>query len=109
MIIIARHWKPIKDEHYEPVKPNLSVTPAQMETMTAQGRSISTSSLENFIYFNGDQLDGLPLDLQRGQDMNTIWEASQAAKSKIRSLARQRSRKLHDMQLEQTVAKGGAV
>lgn len=102
-------WHPVRDEHYEPVKPNLSVSPADMERMTAQGKSISTSSLENFIYFNGDQLDGLPLDLKRGQDMNTIWEASQAAKSKVRALARARSRKLHDLQVEQTVAKGGAL
>lgn len=98
-------WKPKYDEYWQPVNPRLSVSPKDMELMTAQGRAVSVSSMENFIFYNGDQLDGLPLDMQRGQDMNSIWEAEQVARHKVRNLAHKRSRELHDMEMRQ---KGGA-
>lgn len=82
-------------EHYKPVNPNLAVTPKDMEKMTAQGRSISANSLENFIYFNGDMLDGLPIDMCRGVDINDIYQASQVSKAKMSRLRTKRAREIH--------------
>lgn len=106
MVIVQRYHKNIPQEHYLPVNPHLSITPKDMERMTLQGKSISTSSLQNFVYFNGDQLNGLPIDMCRGVDMNDIYEASQSAKGKTGRLRTERARQIHKAE-QASKMKGG--
>lgn len=105
-MIRTRHFVNVYSENYKPVNPHLAVTPVDMENMTNKGRSVSTAALENFVYYNGDMLDGLPLDMVRGSDMNDVWEAAQTAKGKVNRLRTKRARELHDMQMRQQ-EKGG--
>lgn len=99
--IVTRYVRNVFQEHYKPVNPYLAITPRQMEEMTMQGRAVSTQSLANYEYFNGDQLDGLPVDLVRGVDINSVWEASQDTKQKMAKLRTRKARELHRMQVKQ--------
>lgn len=100
-MIVTRFWTNTYQEHFKPVNPNLAITPAQMEHMTLQGRAVSTSALDKFAFFNGDQLNGLSLDMVRGADINDVWEASQNTKGKLSQLKTKKARDLHRMALRQ--------
>lgn len=79
----------VLDEHEPQVLSNLAVTPADMENMTVQGKAIASAQLEPYAYYPPlTAADGLPLDFRRGVDINTAWEASQDAKSKVRAAAK---------------------
>ena len=87
------------------VKSNQAITPSQMDKLTSQGRSISSSSLESMSYHdNIKDFEAMPLENQRGIDMNIAWEASQDAKSKIKDFKRNQKRQQHVQNPTQAIA-----
>lgn len=77
-----------KRKYYEtPVQNGLTVTPAQMAELSAQGIPIGTQQLQG-IY--EDKVDGRSYDVSpenlRGVDMNDLWNMRQDTKNKLRNL-----------------------
>lgn len=72
------------DENFQPVQPNLSLTPKDVRQLTERGISVSTQNL-GIVTDTDTPSDYLPLEHQRGTDLNTAWEASYRAKEKLMS------------------------
>lgn len=72
-----------------PVQSGLSLSPKDIEQMTARGRSASIGSIDDRIYWS--HTDDVPLEHRRGMDINSVWEQSR--------LARRRIMDAHDKQL----------
>lgn len=64
-----------------PVQSGLSLSPKEIESMTARGRAASMGSIDDRIYFSHS--DEVPVEHKRGMDINRVWEESQLAKKRI--------------------------
>lgn len=71
------------------VDSSLSMTPAQMQRLTSQGRAVSLANLENVSFF-GNEIDvkDMPLEYTRGIDVNTLWEQSRISEKKIKDFSK---------------------
>lgn len=69
---------------------NMAITPSQIATLTSEGKSISMHQLDGSLFY--PQLaDGvLPMEFQRGVDMNDCWEESERASEKVREFTKQK-------------------
>lgn len=67
------------------VRSGLSPTPAQMWDLMKQGKPISSFELDPKLFNDGDpyQTYDIPLDQQRGIDINDMWNAQQDGKRKF--------------------------
>lgn len=73
------------------VQPGLSLSPSQIERLTAQGHAAALGSLDGYEYY--DSLPpgaDVPIEDKRGVDINVIWRHSKAAQQKINE-ARQKA------------------
>lgn len=96
----SRLNKPIRtahivDDSFEPVVPNLAVTPAQMSQMAARGIPIAAQSLDSFVDGVSNPSYDLPIESQRGIDVVQVWDAQKSARKKIIS-AHQTDKVLYD-------------
>lgn len=69
-----------RKEHEEIVRPHLAYSPQELDELRRSGKAISNSAIES-LYYDGEVINGdfsLPLDSQRGVDINDMWERSQA-------------------------------
>lgn len=83
-----------------PVMPGLSVTPVDMETMTAVGRSVSSHALSDLTYNDGyASPSDLPLPLHRGRSQNDNWELMQHIRGKVRKVEQLRALEAADAKL----------
>lgn len=66
------------------VKPGLTMTPAQVADLTNRGIAVSTQNA-SFVPESDINPDSWEVDLmhQRGSDLNELWQAERAARSKI--------------------------
>lgn len=69
----------------ERVQPGLSLTPSEIEHLTARGQAAAVGSLESAMYFDPVNIDknDIPVQYRRGVDLNTVWRASRNASKKI--------------------------
>lgn len=65
------------------VRHGLSVPPSKMIQMAEQGVSISTTNATQFYDGSDNPSFDLPLDVQRGIDVATLWEEQRSIKSKM--------------------------
>lgn len=76
-----------KRKYYEPiVQNNLAVTPEQLAEMTAKGIPISTNNLSGGFEETTTSGHDVPMEFQRGVDLNDVWNAKETAKKKARKL-----------------------
>ncbi|MBR3412077.1 MAG: hypothetical protein IKG81_05250 [Bacteroidales bacterium] len=69
---------------------NMSITPSQIATLTSEGRSISMHQLDGSLFFPNVADGVMPMEFQRGVDMNDCWEASENASEKVRRFAKEK-------------------
>lgn len=79
--IVAAHTP--FDVHEVRVKDGLSYTPAEMNDLTAKGRSVSLETLSGLSYFEAVDGDTLPIHMQRGVDLNDAFEAQYDSHEKM--------------------------
>lgn len=76
------------DTHFLPhettVQPHLAYDIRDVDELTKQGKSISMPSLDS-MYYEGSEncTPDVPLDMQRGVNINDVWLASENAKDKL--------------------------
>lgn len=88
------------------VKNGLSVTPAQMDTMTLTNKAVCQHQLDGMMYTDGTvSPSDLPLVYRRGVDFNTTWEYSQKLGQKLRDL--KRSQNLRQLATADAVSQEG--
>lgn len=63
------------------VQPNLALTPYDVKKLTERGISVSTQQLA--VVNDAESAGLLPLEQQRGVDINVVWEQSIIAKETI--------------------------
>lgn len=74
-------------EYEEPVNPHLAYDLSQLDELRKQGKPISQSNVES-LYYDGDvnvSFD-LPLDQQRGVDINDMWTADRDSSARRASV-----------------------
>lgn len=72
------------------VKQNQSVTPAQIAELTSKGMAVS--NYNNLVFDEGlPNPPSLPLEQHRGVDVVDVWNASQTASKKLRSVMKSAS------------------
>lgn len=85
-----------KHDAFESTKQGLAVTPSDMSNMLSRGIPISAQINEE-LFFDG--LDNpsfdIPIEEQRGVDVNDVWLAQRQARSKLIS-AHKRDKELYD-------------
>lgn len=88
--MFAKKNKPIKfatlktRETDPQIVPHAAFDLADLDQMRKQGVGISTSNAEN-LYYDGDvncSFD-VPLDMQRGVDINDLWNADQSTRRRM--------------------------
>lgn len=69
-----------------PVQGGLAVTPSQMQRMAERGIPVTSQNLEGMFY-DGDTRPSwdVPLDMQRGVDVATLWETRKDIRNKLRA------------------------
>lgn len=74
------------DDDESTVQDNLSLTPHQMWELTKRGTPISTSNVA-MSYVDGIPNPDwdIPIESQRGIDLNDLWTARQEFKAKLRN------------------------
>lgn len=78
--------------HETEVMPGLSVTPADMEHMTAVGRSVASHQMDQYYYHDGYRSPSdLPEPLRRGRDINENWEMMQRFKGKVKNMRQRKA------------------
>lgn len=89
--------------------PDLAMTPAQMMSLAENGIPISNQHLNNE-YYDGDVniSDDIPLDRQRGVDVNEMWNKKQDVKKALKKMAKDdlRSRAIQK-KIDSASEKGG--
>ena len=94
-----------KDDGEIEVRNDQAITPSQMSKLTNQGKAVSMASLDNVSYFdNIGDFEGMPLENTRGVDINTLWEASESSKSKIKEFKQHQKRNSHVSNPTQAIA-----
>lgn len=74
-----------KEKPFFGVKSNLSVTPAQMDTLREQGIPITAATLPDELFNDGSdnpQFE-VPLEMQRGIDIAELWQNSETSRKRI--------------------------
>ena len=88
--MFAKNPKPVhfaklqKRDTDQPVLPHAAYDLHELDDMRKQGIGISVSNAEN-LYYDGDvncSFD-VPLDMQRGVDINDLWNATQSVKRRM--------------------------
>lgn len=74
----------INKEYETDVQNGLSYSPAEMQKLSEQSRTIKTHELENLQYHDGLPEDAdVPRELQRGVDENILWNEAETTKERI--------------------------
>lgn len=73
----------ILDDGHIKAKPGLALTPAQIAKMSEQGIPITTQMSDQFFDGTLNPSFDIPLEEQRGVDINDVWNASKTAKARI--------------------------
>jgi hypothetical protein len=85
----------VSDEDIK-VVPDLAITPSQMLKLAEKGLPISNQSLASE-YYDGDvNIDwNVPLDRQRGVDVNEMWNKEQDVKKAMKNMTKD-AKRYHD-------------
>lgn len=84
------------DNHSEPYEKktnprNLAITPSQIANLTADGKAVSMHQADGALYYPECNEDVLPLEFQRGIDINDCWEESQSSTAKVQDYVRRKA------------------
>ena len=99
-MIRSNLFRPVKfaickyQAHETKVEKGLSTTPAQMWDLASQGKPIGSYMLSDDLFYDGDpyQTYDVPLDRQRGIDINDMWNAQENLKKKFHKFSEQDQR-----------------
>lgn len=77
-----------KSKNDTPVQPGLALTPSQMQRMSEKGIPVSAQT-NDALFYDGDVRPSfdVPLDLQRGIDVATMWQKRQDIRAKHKKVA----------------------
>ncbi|MDE6089294.1 MAG: hypothetical protein K2G41_01200 [Duncaniella sp.] len=73
----------IIDNGVDKVVPGLSVSPTQMALMAAKGIPISAQMSESFVDGVSNPSFDIPIEDQRGIDVNAVWNAQKDARKRL--------------------------
>ena len=63
---------------------NMSITPAMVNKLTSEGKATAMEQMSGALYYPNVGEGVMPLEFQRGVDINDCWEASFHANRKVR-------------------------
>lgn len=81
-------FRNVISEEDDKTVPGLAMTPAQMMSLAEKGIPISNQQLNNE-YYDGDVncSDFVPLDRQRGVDVNEMWNKKKDVRAAVKRMA----------------------